>query len=466
MKAALQDGGSPPRGDTTARGVCPAAAACQPTSGHCASFQATNMATGRDEPVSDRAPCCCEAFTGRQRPVSRPQALQEVSCHHQMCRTPQLGVGDAESTSVPRSTSRHCFSCLPEMDELRECDKLEKRQRYLSVRAERKKMQSALYGNSFCCGPTVGFGYRSNTAHLLRYSRGAAHQQSTVLERERRRQELRREVEERKRDLCRRGTAETAWPHFDVHFSPPGKRKESCVFPFAYSPVPICSTESLKQHRLQSMEAAQNRNCGRRPRPRARNQSKAALSRTAKSEAEKAPSDTREGACSREARGPTASAASEAVHSPSHCKCVNEQNAQLLPPHCTCPVVACQCQPCRCCVRCPCGSLAERPPAALAAEPVSGHTEVKAKLVPPSKGSVKVNPESTRWSCVADAYGRRTYITDDAYLFRRQQMIQRLEQQGYLRLLPPSTRSPSAPLPEKSRKWTTICSTRPRLVLL
>lgn len=55
-------------------------------------------------------------------------------------------------------------------------------------------------------------------------------------------------------------------------------------------------------------------------------------------------------------------------------------------------------------------------------------------------------------------FGRKVYVTDDLYRDRRARYLAEWEARGTVRRMPPSHRSPSAPLPERTPKWLTTGS--------
>lgn len=69
-------------------------------------------------------------------------------------------------------------------------------------------------------------------------------------------------------------------------------------------------------------------------------------------------------------------------------------------------------------------------------------------------------PRSASSGPVAPKYGRKIFITDDTYVDRRASRLAAWERAGAIRHMPPSTHSPSAPLPEKAPRWRTVDSSR------
>ncbi|KPI89595.1 hypothetical protein ABL78_1260 [Leptomonas seymouri] len=59
---------------------------------------------------------------------------------------------------------------------------------------------------------------------------------------------------------------------------------------------------------------------------------------------------------------------------------------------------------------------------------------------------------------IGPMFGRKVFITDDIYRDRRARYLAEWEARGAVRRVPPSSRSPSAPLPERTPKWRTTGS--------
>ncbi|KPA84531.1 hypothetical protein ABB37_01071 [Leptomonas pyrrhocoris] len=67
---------------------------------------------------------------------------------------------------------------------------------------------------------------------------------------------------------------------------------------------------------------------------------------------------------------------------------------------------------------------------------------------------------STSVSLTAPKFGHKVFITDDLYCDRRARYLAEWEECGSVRRVPPSHRSPSAPLPDRTQKWRTTGSGR------
>ncbi|ESS70717.1 hypothetical protein TcG_04209 [Trypanosoma cruzi] len=431
---------------------------------------------------AERSPCCCEAFQGvsgmqshhyhgARRQKSPPHYHHQ---HHYRQQQTEGGVEQLQQGS--RSSSRRCFCCVPEQEELQEYERLEKEQRYRSMRAERQQLQAALYDDLFCGGtprhePSSDYSYRPNTAQLLRYSQGSLYQRAVAMEQERRRRELRKEIEARKRELSARGPMHQPIAFFtsvDGVKRPFGPVQRTRGRAFAKSPVRVCPTTGLKQHQHpgRNVQAAATKPTAVvRPRCECRNRGSSYLrGRKHHKERDTHVQDTTP--LTADTSGEPVSGP-PAAHSLSRCRCKEVQKASSPAPPLRGGEYECRCKPCRCC------SCAEKAHSAGAVPTVS-HTvdampeaprqqEDKEKPTAPLRAATAVpRRPSSLPACLrrtAIDYGRKIYITDDAHLSRRAKVIELLEQDGYVRLLTPTTRSPSAPLPEKARRWATTRST-------
>ncbi|EKF31362.1 hypothetical protein MOQ_004805 [Trypanosoma cruzi marinkellei] len=437
---------------------------------------------------AERPPCCCETFQGgsgvKSHSYRGARHPPPPSHHHQQQhyyrqqqqqqQPPEGGVEQLQQGS--RSSSRRCFCCVPEQEELQEYDRLEKEQRYRSMRAERQKLQAALYDDLYC-GMTPrhesssDYSYRPNTAQLLRYSQGSLYQRAVAMEQERRRRELRKEIEARKRELSARGPMHQPVAFFtsvDGVKRPLAHGQRTRGRAFANAPVRVCPTTGLKQHQHpgRDVRAAATKPAavvGRRCESRNRGSSYWRGRKHHKDrEAHVQDTTPLTADTSREpVSGPPA------AHSLSRCRCKEVQKASSPAPPLRGGQYECRCKPCRCC------SCAEKAHSAGVVPTVS-HTvdavpeaplqeEDKEKPAAPLRAAAVVpRRTSSLPACfrrTAIDYGRKIYITDDAHLSRRAKVIELLEQDGYVRPLTPKTRSPSAPLPEKAQRWATTRST-------
>lgn len=79
---------------------------------------------------------------------------------------------------------------------------------------------------------------------------------------------------------------------------------------------------------------------------------------------------------------------------------------------------------------------------------------------PRSSSAAAAPSRSSSGSLTNPRYGRKVFITDDLHRDRRARYLAEWEARGAVRRVPPSSRSPSAPLPERTPKWrTTGCGT-------
>ncbi|RNF19358.1 uncharacterized protein Tco025E_04169 [Trypanosoma conorhini] len=446
--------------------------------------------------AAERPPCCCESFRESaeasgvppQRGATQPRQ-QQLRRHHQQ----QNEGGEEQLQERQRSSSRHCFCCVPEQEELQEYERMEKERRYRSMRAERQQLQAALHddvwrGATPRYEPSLEHSYRSNTAQLLRYSQGSFYQRAVAMERERRRRELRKEIEERKREMSARGPKRQPMAVFTSlggvkrTVAPAQRMRGPDV---AGCPVCVCPTTGLMQHphpgsgvrtaatRSAALLAPRGGSRGRScPYLRARKSHKGTdphvsggtpLALTGMGmdmgkgkEAASVPSAPHSLPCRRVKEGREAPSPSLPLRGGKPecrcrpCKC------------CQCPESECRCKPCRCC-RCAdgAGSAEVTPTIPHTADTVpAAKVEEKGQEAPavPLRAT-SAPPRLSRLQRSATDHGRKIYITDDAYLSRRSKVIELLERDGYVRRLSPTTRSPSAPLPEKTRKWATTRST-------
>ncbi|KAH9589436.1 hypothetical protein LSM04_009237 [Trypanosoma melophagium] len=492
-----------------------------------------------------RIPCCCEGFREGTSPAhhsnDQHQHFHHHQYHHHSHHNPnnpeyqqshfsgyygQYGEGtDGQMPQKYRSSSRRCYCCVPEQEELQECERLAREKRYQSLRAERDQLKTALYDDFWKSEVQHRSGapshrYRSNTADLLRYSQGTFYQQAVAMEQDRRRQQLRREIEERRREL--NAQTHTSYPIFTSTRSTKAPRMmmtRSKVRPrtSARGPVVICATESLKNHNFcfqrnqrdtggisTGAAATKGTNTGcSSPQTHVRRQERISVQPVKKSSN---PTGEQTGVTGVEAPE-TERNVTDAVTStqPITAHKFNVKKWRSLPPSprgvtrskgCCCCCCCCCCHVCQ-----PCAS-SMRPNAARSAGAMADAKQVTVAPPPPQqqqqqkqsqhksqpKLQHQTQPQSTstvisknKEEAAVPArsvsttrgtasplsqsqltlvnHGRKVYITDDAYLFRRSQVIDRLEQDGYVRRLSPTTRSPSAPLPEKTRKWTTTRST-------
>ncbi|ESL12087.1 hypothetical protein TRSC58_00151 [Trypanosoma rangeli SC58] len=439
--------------------------------------------------AAERPPCCCESFRKGAETSSHifqhgAKQQQQLLRHHQQ----QKEGSEEQLQERHQSSSRHCLFCVPEQEELQEYERLEKEQRYRSMRAERQQLQAALHddvwrGASPQYEPFSEHSYRPNTAQLLRYSQGSFYQRAVAMERERRRRELRREIEERKREMGARGMMRqpiTVLTSLGGAKRPVAPVQRTRGANFASCPVSVCPTAGLMQHQHSDRGV---RKAGTKP--------VALVTPGGGSEGRSSPyvrgrrahKGTRSHVKGNTARaegtdvGKEPASVPSAPQSPSRCRF--EEGRKM--PSSTVPLRGgkgeCRCKPCRCCScaefgcrckSCKCCRCAEKADFADAI-PTIPHTadtvpaakvEEEDKAVPAAPlRATSAPPRAARSQRRAPDHGRKIYITDDAYLYRRSKVIELLERDGYVRRLSPTTRSPSAPLPKKTRKWATTRST-------
>ncbi|KEG09180.1 hypothetical protein DQ04_05661020 [Trypanosoma grayi] len=456
--------------NTQGGGAAPIVCSC--TSGTCAATAGGDAPSCRCGSLLRRPPCCCETLR---------EAATVENQHIYNQQQPQREGEDGQLSQRYASSSRRCFCCVPEREELQECERLEKEHRYRSRRAERQQLQKALYNDMWSgeaprCGHDPSHCYRPNTAHLLRYSQRSFYQRAVAMEQDRRRQDLRKEIEAKRRELSLRGSMRQ--PICGSMASDGAVRTVAICQPkrgrlVTRAPLVICGSENLQQH-------ARHHHPGRAaPAPRGgddcdsssgrqqlrpRKHDKGTMAVMQRSSAIPAAGNDDSRAVK--------SAADPAAAAPclsSRCRCGNgqEMKSPMSPQRCDC--VCCRCKPCSC--RCMKPGVAHSADvmAAIAQQsataPSAPPKAVEKREVPVPRRAVSTMTTrrpaslSSRSHPIAVEYGRKIYITDDAYVERRSQVIERLERDGYLRCLNPSTRSPSAPLPEKTRRWTTTRST-------
>ncbi|ORC92546.1 uncharacterized protein TM35_000032990 [Trypanosoma theileri] len=485
---------------------------------------------------SKRIPCCCEVFRQATGSVSHgddhhhhhhhhhhhyhnyhhPHHHHPHHHHHDQKHYPEYygQYGEGTEGQLPpqyRSSSRRCYCCVPEQEELQECERLAKEKRYQSLRAEREQLKTALYDDLWkgeaqrrSRGPS--YRYRSNTADLLRYSQGTFYQQAVAMEQDRRRQQLRREIEERRRELNVR--TRMSYPTFTstpISSAPRMMMSRQNVRPLTSTrnPVVVCTTENLKRHNTYSHRNQQNvggisarvlttgTNTGcSTPHAHVRRQQRSSVQTVNKGNN---PTGEQTAAAGVEAPEPERSG-TETDAGMRHTavqNCEGKKKWRSSPPsprgdarnkgHCCCCCCCHVCQPCAPWMRSNAAHSAGVVPAAKQAT-VAPQPQLQPKPQPqPKPQSPKpiiskkkeettaptrtVSMERSSASPVSQSqltvveHGRKVYITDDVYLYRRSQVIERLEQDGFVRRLNPTNRSPSAPLPEKTRKWTTTRST-------
>nr|CCC94460.1 conserved hypothetical protein [Trypanosoma congolense IL3000] len=427
-----------------------------------------------------RVPCCCETLRGNDAYCVRRQ--HHCTCHgcspygqpwrHQCSPSRQRWCCTVENNArQPFRSSRMCFCCVPEREQLKDCELNEKRQRYLSVRAERENLRSSLIGDIGGSQSEPHKHYRSNMANLLRHARGAMFQQEAMFEQERRRQELLREVDARRRDLGGRGPyvmCGTLRDRQGGRAMPPTK---GGVKPFEYTPVPRDGPRRLRRYSARVNTAS----IAREQAPCTRVEKRSAAPHVLGEEGtNQEPQVTKASAV--KTTQPTKVA--KTVTSRLKEKAVSKEPPRVVPCCCCCCHHAvCRCRHCNCFDPCRCSNTPSKEPVALPTSlPSKDATEGKEGLVgektvnvhtqcpmPEGKRSVAT---SRRSSPTSIRYGRKIYITDHDHLARRSGVIDHLEKDGFLRVVPPKTRSPSAPLSEITTKWETTRSTSAHLVCL
>lgn len=406
-----------------------------------------------------RPPCCCQVlFTADDRAL---RAQHHYPHHtHWHSEEPRGGKGYSQQQRPPRHLlSRRCLYCVPEQETLHECEQLEKKERNRSLRAERQQLQAALQdvwrqrGESSQERP-LEKSYRTNTTHLLRCTQRPFYRRVVEKEQERRRLELQKEIAERKREMGTRGlfhqpvVANTSSPRIFRSKIPGGRlRREG----HARQYLAVCPTSGLSQH-------------GRQDRTTQRPQVS-----TAAAAAEAPPCDDGNS-------GPAAAERREEEKSGkvpktavgrgfSHLgggakKPLYPHASPLRVEHRVCCCRCCCC--CKCCCRIYSGDVIATRKHKGDAMQSDAPKEVAKSPVPLLQAATQTTKHvvaSPRVRQDPADYGRKVYITDDAYLSWRTKVIEGLERHGFVRLIPPTTRSPSAPLPVKRKKWATTRST-------
>lgn len=411
-----------------------------------------------------RVPCCCEVAHD-----VCPATASDHSCCHCCFGCSRDNVPYQHHQGRPYSGggvgvlpvahgSRLCAFCVPEREQLREYEHHEKRQRYLAVRADRENLLQALGGKVVGTHGESRGHYKSNMTHLMRHARGTIHQQAAMAEQQRRRQELRREVEERRRELGGRGYRQLVGPVEDRRTSRVVARPRKETPAYYYTPVPHCGTGQMRQHSL-----ARNTVAHVAPRAEgkcvaAHKERRAAAPRVTNNE-DNVPENTQPPKKSKA----TDARPAQVSRSTSFIKKGSEPNQHpQVVLQCCCHAV-CRCRPCKCFAPCRCNNNVPAKDPGTAPSAVVAKSEKEepsaAKTPRPTNECKKsvANSPVARSSSVK--HGRKIFITDHAHSDRRSQVINRLEEDGYLRPVPPTTRSPSAPLAEKAKKWETTRST-------
>lgn len=447
-------------------------------------------------PAPARPRCCCEerctcthchgrATQPRSQPA-RQRGSSRAPGDHQSSASYRVSHVDVGAQAGPHA-SRRCQGCIPEEALLREAELLTLQQRCGAARLSDQRRRSTLaeaVGSPHDTAAAAGPCYQSNTAELLRRQRNAFYQSAVNAEYAARRRMLQEELAARRDEIA------------DLHRAREAQRMEAARV--AAQAAHRAPSRGPSPRRSYSVDPATRARLSTPPPPPPPPRTYEAPNSAAAPAAEARQSATQTGSAgpARAAsveRGPRTRAADfapaswQASYGPYppyppqgewHCGWIwcpagarggmqygrspspPRQGSRLPPPPPAQGDAAAQ--------------ITAPPPAAAApakpsaAEIVSmlaaGDVEKSlACLAGDATRGRRSRTQQTRSHSAAAAvgtlaaprYGRKVFITDDAYCDRRARYLAEWEARGAVRRVPATTRSPSAPLPERTPKWRT-----------